>query len=253
MPTTLDKHLLYELCVTDGPRLARFLRAVHGKDPTILREDFSGSAALARAWAFEGLPAVAVDFDPLVLARAEAPRITTLVADAARCRVKADIIAATNFPLGYYHTRKALLAYLKNTRLALRPKGIFAADIYGGSDSFRPLKLTQKLRGPAGQRIAYTWEQRLADPVSGLVLNSLSFDIKQGTRARKLHDAFVYHWRLWSIPELRDALTDAGFRSVEVYSRLGDAIDSDGNLHVLPLDPLQDLDDNYVVYVIGRR
>ncbi len=255
VPTTplLDKHDLYELCVTDGPRLARFLRAVHGHKPSVLREDFSGTAALARAWAATGSSAIAVDIDPLVLARAQAPGIKTVVSDAVRCRLKADIIAATNFPLGYFHSRDALVAYLKAAHRSLAPRGIFAADLYGGADSFRSLKLTQKRRGPAGERITYTWEQRHADPVSGLVLDTLSFSVTKGSRTRKHPDAFVYRWRLWAIPELKDALADAGFQPALVYARLGDAIDSDGNLYVLPLKHGHDLDDNYVVYVVARR
>lgn len=252
-PPHLDKHDLYERCVTDGPRLARFLRAVHGRNRAILREDFSGSAALARAWAASGSPAIAVDIDPLVLTRAQAPGVKVVVSDAARCRLRADIIAATNFPLGYFHTRTSLVAYLKTARRSLSPRGIFAADLYGGADSFRPLKITQKCRGPAGERITYTWEQRHADPVTGLVLDTLSFSVTAGSRTRKLPDAFVYRWRLWSIPELKDALADAGFRSADVYSRLGDAIDADGNLYVLPLGNDHDLDDNYVVYIVARR
>ena len=245
---------LYELCVTDAPRLARFIAAVHGRKPRTLREDFSGTGALARAWASAYGDAVAVDLDRKPLARAKAPGVRTIRADATRCRVKADIIAATNFPLGYFHERAALVAYLKHARACLNPRGILLADLYGGDGAMQPLTIKKKARGPAGERVDYTWEQREADPTTNLVLDTLSFVVtpKKGP-AKRFPDAFVYHWRLWSIPELRDAMLEAGFRRVEVYSRMGDAIDSDGNLYVRPHEPGDPLEDNYVVYVVGRK
>jgi hypothetical protein len=32
-----------------------------------------------------------------------------------------------------------------------------------------------------------------------------------------MNRAFRYHWRVWSIPELRDILHDAGFGQVDCY------------------------------------
>ena len=45
-----DKHDLYELCVQSPKDLVPLLRAVHGNDPEILGEDFSGTAALSHLW-----------------------------------------------------------------------------------------------------------------------------------------------------------------------------------------------------------
>lgn len=253
----LHRFTLYELAVTDAPRLARFILAAHGRSPRTLREDFSGSGALARAWPglVPGGAALAVDLEAEPLRHAKAPGVRTLRADVLDCPAKADVIAATNFPLGYFHTRPELLAYLKHARRCLNPKGILLADLYGGRDALTPLTIRRKLRGPRGERIEYTWEQREADPATNLVLDTLSFKVaaKPGAKPRVLKDAFVYRWRLWSIPELRDALTDAGFRAVDLYSRMGDAVDGDGNLYVRPHDASDELDENYVVYVVGRR
>ena len=175
----LDRLSLYELAVTDAPRLARFVHAAHGRSPLTLREDFSGSGALARAWPalVPGGAALAVDLDPDPLRRAKAPGVRTLRADVLDCPAKADVIAATNFPLGYFHTRPALLAYLKHARRCLNPKGILLADLYGGRDALTPLKIRRKLRAPSGERVEYTWEQREADPSTNLVLDTLSFKI----------------------------------------------------------------------------
>ncbi len=254
----LDRFDLYELCVTDAPRLARFLHAVHGRAPQTIREDFSGTGALARAWAavIPGGSATAVDRDPEPLARCRGVRgVRAIVRDAARCRAGADVIAATNFPIGYWHDRASLLRYFRAVRASLNPRGIFACDTYGGRDAFERLTITRRVRGPGGERIEHAWEQRDADPAGAMVTDVLHFRVRNrgARRDRVLRDAFVYRWRLWSIAEVRDALSEAGFSAVEVYDRLGDAVDHRGRLHVRPLRPGDPLDENYVVYVVGRR
>lgn len=256
---------LYELCVTEPVRLIRFLDAAHGRKPKTLREDFCGSGALARGWAdsHRVRRSIAVDIDPAVLALAAAhPRVEPIVADAKRCDAKADIIAATNFPIGYQHSRAALLQYLKAVRKSLNKNGVFACDLYGGRDAFSPGKIIQMLRAPKsapwnGELVEYTFEQRAADPISGLVLDALHFRVWKKTNKSKtpdfeLKDAFVYHWRLWSLSELTDAMREAGFQSVDVHDRLGDAIDSDGRLHLRQASPENPLDENWVAYVVAR-
>jgi hypothetical protein len=100
----LDAYALYELCVTEPARVVKFVEAVHPGVPRVLREDFSGTGALARAWAgsAESRSAIAVDVDPKPLARLRGvERVRAACARAEACRLKADVVAATNFPLGY--------------------------------------------------------------------------------------------------------------------------------------------------------
>jgi hypothetical protein len=264
----LDPYALYELCVTEPERVVRFIEAVHGGTPRVLREDFSGTGALARAWAAcsERRSAIAVDSDPAPLARLQGtPRVRIVRARAESCRRKADVIAATNFPLGYFHDRAALVRYLRRVRASLSRGGVFVADMYGGADAFTPMTLKRTRRGPGGERVEYTWEQRHADALSGLVLNTLSFRVWPARRSARAHptsprpsprvrvfpDAFVYHWRLWSIPELRDAVRDAGFATFDVYDELADAVDDDGRVYVSPVRE-GELERNWVVYLIAR-
>jgi SAM-dependent methyltransferase len=251
----LDPHDLYEICVTEPVRLTRFLVAVHGARPRVLREDFCGTGALARHWT-RTIPrarAIAIDADPGVLTRASAPRVRTVCANVMNAHDRGDILAATNFSIGYWRSRTQLVAYLKHARDCLNPRGTFVCDTYGGRDAFRTLSLTQKFKGARGERIEYTFAQRDADAITGMVLDTLSFVVRPAVRAKPIRfpDAFAYRWRLWSIPELGDALRDAGFSHFDVYDRLGDAIDSRKRLHVRPATP--PLDDNYVVYLVARR
>ncbi|MEK6702768.1 MAG: class I SAM-dependent methyltransferase [Planctomycetota bacterium] len=260
----MDRYQLYELCVTDPPRLTRFLAAVHGgtrkspRPPLTLREDFCGSGAVARYWATAGPKrrAIAVDNDARVLKKAKGPGVRTIASDAARCKAKADIISATNFPIGYWHTREELVAYLRTAKSSLNPRGIFVCDMYGGRSAFTsPTATRRTFRASTGERVEYTWRQVEADPISGLVTDTLSFRVTRKGQARaEIHrDAFVYHWRLWSIPELTDVMHEAGFAKVEVYDRLGDAIDGDGRLYVRPVGPGEGLDEDWVVYIAARK
>ena len=60
----------------------------------------------------------------------------------------------------------------------------------------------------------YVWDQHLFDPVSNHVINYIHFEFPDGSQMRR---AFTYDWRLWSIPELRDVLAEAGFSEIDVY------------------------------------
>lgn len=252
----MDRYDLYELAATDPRRTIPFLLAVHAGAPTSLREDFCGSGALARAWASSdpSRTSLAVDLDPEALEALRArlthdarARVTLRCADVMATTDQADLIAALNFPIGYFHSRSALLAYLRHAHACLRPSGVLVFDTYLGRDAFTPSEVDQDL--PGG--MVYTWEQREADPLTGRVLNAMHFAPK-GRRGPSIRDAFTYDWRLWSVPELRDALEEAGFGAVRVYARLGDAIDSQGRVLLRPAEP-DDLDDNDVVYLAARR
>jgi hypothetical protein len=70
---------------------------------------------------------------------------------------------------------------------------------------------------------------------------------------QEMFDAFVYEWRLWSVPELRDAMDEAGFSKTQVYAKLADAWDDEGNAYVEPvMDAEDELDESFIVMVAGR-
>jgi hypothetical protein len=262
-----DRFYFYELAVTNADMLARFCRALHLGTPATLREDFSGTAALARAWLTldPAYRAIAVDHDPAVLLRANSQatrantrrRLRTIAHDVLHTTAepaKADIIAATNFPLGYFHTRRELVSYLRLARSRLNKHGVFLADTYGGTSSLSVGATKRTFVEPDGRRFVYVWDQIDTDPRTGLVRNAIHFQFLDAKGKKKwIRNAFTYHWRLWSIPELKDALADAGFREVEVHDRLGDAIDSEGRLFLAEPDPDHRLDPEWVAYVAARR
>jgi len=265
----LDKFDLYELCVQSPEYDAKMLRAIHGHSPTVLGEDFCGSAGISRAWV--GLDrecrAIAVDRDAPTLARAQskdpgitderaAGRITYVLCDVMSVRDRCDVITVQNFSICELDERPTLVNYLRHARTRLSPRGLFACDIYAGADCFYTGHTKRAVEGPNGEKIVYTWEHRTSDPLRARVQNAMHFDVRGGSAGRKtvrLHDAFVYDWRLWSPPELADAMLEAGFSRVQFFPRFAEAIDDDERFHVLPIEDSNELSDSFSVYVVGRR
>lgn len=270
----VNKFDLYELCVQTPAMQARFLEAVHngggvgGAGGLTLGEDFAGPAGIARAWVAlsEGHRAVCTDRDPEplehaarraeeMLGRGTSGRLAFVADDVLVARRGMDVIAALNFAVCELTQRAALLTYLRHALCRLETGGVLVADLYGGSDAFATGMSEQVIETAAGP-VTYAWEQRAADPLTGRVVNAMHFGLPGGER---VPDAFVYHWRLWGVAELRDAMREAGFASTQVYGSLGGAIDEEGRLYALPdaddaegvSDPAA-LDDPYVVYIAGR-
>lgn len=243
-PLTLTD--LFDLCVADGPRTVEFLLALHEGSPRVLREEFCGLAGLSRAWLqrVEGGDAVAVD-------PAAKPHTVGGVKVVPRSARKADVTALAGFSVGNLHTRHALVRFLSGARQRLARKGLLTLDLYGGTRAFQVGEHIRTLTGPAGERVEYTFEQREADAANGMVTNALSFTVrdKRKSRAAVHEDALVYRWRLWSPPEVRDALADAGFRKVELYERSeGD----EGELLIRPLGDPSELPDDWVLSIVAR-
>lgn len=278
----MDKHDLYELCVQSPRHLTLFLRELHGSQPLALREDFCGTALLSRRWIAEGLKrgddsrAVATDLDAGALARARADarqaripddRLHLLHADATAPSpppgtapdlwdAPADVIFVGNFSIGYIFDRPTLLAYLRRSHARLARGnggwggGIFVCDTYGGANAYKTGHASQRTHiGRRGEVVTYTWEHVFADPTTATVENAIHFRVREKDEVTAdLPSAFTYRWRLWTIPELRDAMHEAGFTSTDVYARLITA----PNEPPEPVRDPSDLNDNWVVCVVGR-
>lgn len=261
---------LYESCVQNPELAVKLLRGIHADSPRILAEDFCGTAALSRAWA-RAIPdarAIAADIDPAPLKRAKSeiaksrPAIgkrvrilrANVLTSAPLAKLRADVLFVGNFSIGEIHDRATLVRYLARSRNRLLPSGVFVCDIYAGESAFREGTTQREHILAGGTRVKYTWEQRTADPFTGLVENALHFRVFKGSElVQDLRDAFVYHWRLWSIPELRDAMLEAGFDRVDVYAQLPDAEDSDGNVYASPVDDPAELGPSFIVCIAARN
>lgn len=267
--TLVNRYDLYELAVQCPPIEAAFLEAVHGDAPKALGEDFSGPAGVGRAWIArnDNYTAIAADRDEAPLRHAvrrlteqhgnhAIERLTVRPHDVLEVGDRADIIAALNFALYEIHTRPRLVTYLRHTLMRLNAGGVLVCDTYGGADQWISGTHSQTIETDLGA-IEYAWEQRTADPTTARITNAIHFTLPSGV---DLQDAFLYDWRHWAAADIREAMREAGFRTTEVYDRYGDAMDQDGNLLVRPIstdandqqdDPVE-LDDTFVLYVVGR-
>ncbi|XP_071729759.1 uncharacterized protein [Rutidosis leptorrhynchoides] len=122
-----------------------------------------------------------------------------------------DIICAFNYSCCCLHSRRELVSYFKHARNALSKKGgIFVMDLYGGTSSECELRMQRRF-----PNFTYTWEQAGFDIVQRKTRISLHFTLQK----KKLRHAFSYSWRLWSLPEIKDCMEEAGFRSVHFWMR----------------------------------
>lgn len=251
-----DRHDLYEACVQSPPEMALMLRAIHGNRPLSLGEDFAGTAALSRHWveAVAGGRAVAVDLDADTLARAGTPaNVRTTVGDVRSETEPVDCLFVGNFSIGYLHTRGELVGYLRHARSRMNPGGVFVCDTYGGESAYHLGSVDRDVALPGGLTCRYRWEQRKADPLTGMVTDAIHFRVFDVDEVvADFPDAYIYHWRLWSVPELRDALAQAGFASTDIYSNLPDAVDDEGNAYAQPITDPDWLGDSFIVCVAGR-
>jgi len=261
-----DRFDLYELCVQSPDLLAGLLRAIHEREPEVLCEDFCGTAALSREWGRTGGRAVAFDLDEETLARALkriaelglAERVGVHHADVralgAGDHAPADVLFVGNFSIGEIHDRSSLVQYLKAAFERTAPGGVFVCDTYGGETSFL-VGDTQREYRTNGRRVLYRWEQREANPLTGMVIDAIHFRVvgRSGELEADFPDAFVYEWRLWSVPELRDAMLEAGFESTAVYNSLPDAVDDEGNAYVEQVTDPERLGESFIVCVAARK
>ena len=222
-----DKYDCYQKSVQEPdaeiPVIRRIFRKHRGRAPHSLREDFCGTAAMTCAWIRDHSEntAVGIDLDPECLAWGAKHNVGALSPDQ-QARVKliegnvldvghepVDVTLAFNFSYFLFRTRPEMLRYLKSARATLGSDGILFLDAYGGVEAQQPKIVRRACAG-----FTYVWEQRSFDPIHNWGQNFIHYEFPDGSAIRR---AFRYDWRIWSIPELREILADAGFSQTEVY------------------------------------
>lgn len=199
--------------------------------PITLREDFCGTAHLASTWvrSGDGRAALGVDCDPNVLDWARRHNVDPLGRDAARLPLRADDVMAVddvadalvslNFSHWVYHDRAALSAYVQHAYACIEPGGLFICDAFGGPASITPC-IDER---PFGD-FTYRWQQVSFDPITHRIRCAIHFAFRNGTEMR---NAFSYDWRMWSLPEMQELLTDAGFGDIGIYFESEDGFIAD--------------------------
>ncbi|MGH8372983.1 MAG: class I SAM-dependent methyltransferase [Gammaproteobacteria bacterium] len=227
MASRADRHDLYQKSVQDVGWevgfLERIFHELRGRAPLSMREDFCGTALAACEWVRRNPrhTAVGVDLDAEVLAWGREHNLSKLTSEASKriellqqdvLKVRTqpvDMLLAFNFSYWIFKERAILKRYFRRARESLNAGGLFLLDAYGGSDAY----LEMRERDDLG-RFTYIWDQADYDPISSHATCHIHFAFPDGSR---LNQAFTYHWRLWTLPELRELLLEAGFSAVSVY------------------------------------
>lgn len=259
---TADRHDLYERSVQDTETEIDFVDKVwqerRGRHAVTIREDFCGTAQTSVEWVNrrDNNVAYGVDLDEEVVAwgarktekrldESQMERLTVLLEDVRTVDVgKIDTVLAMNFSYFLFKTRDDLRAYFKKVHEHLVDDGIFILDAYGGSDSYTEMEEERDLDG-----FTYVWDQDHYNPITGDVVNKIHFRFPDGT---EMTDAFIYEWRLWSLPEIKELLLEAGFSEATVYWEGTDEETEDGDGEFEPSDRGEACA-GWIAYIVGEK
>jgi cyclopropane fatty-acyl-phospholipid synthase-like methyltransferase len=263
MAEKADRHVLYEKSVQNVAYEYKFVsdtfRKLRGRRPRHVREDFCGTAAMCCEWVGRSKQntAIGVDIDPEVLAWGREHNLARLAPEARLrinllqedvFRVKTDkpveVVLAMNFSYQLFMTREKLGGYLRKVREALGTDGILFMDAYGGYDAHREIREKTKYKG-----FKYIWEQARYNPIDGKMRCHIHFGFPDGSKMKK---AFSYEWRLWSLPELRELLDEAGFSKVTVYWEETDPETGEGASVYSPAT-VGDADPGWVCFLVAEK
>lgn len=260
---TADRYALYLASVQAPDVDVKFFNRVYRNNfssrATVLREDFCGTAAVCCEWVKRKKDRVAygVDLDPEPLAWGTEHNLAELSKEA-RSRVHlvegdvrtaevpaADIVAAQNFSYCIFETRDELRSYFARIHSQMAKKGVFILDLFGGYESLEDDR--EEINEYDG--FDYVWNQAKYDPITAHGTYKIHFHFDDGS---ELRDAFVYEWRLWTIPEVREVLVEAGFDRADVYWEGTDAKSGEGD-GVFSRTDHGDSDPAWNAYIVGVK
>lgn len=256
-----ELHDLYEESVQAVDAEVEFLEetflALRGRQAVSFREDFCGTASAACEWVRSSSErfAIGVDNEPSVLDWGRKHRVSKLPeVDRARVRLleddvftveteKVDIVGAFNFSYFIFETRDTLRTYFERCRDALVDDGILFLDAFGGPEGIEVQKEKTKF-----DNFTYIWDQAEFHPVTNHMRCHIHFKFPDGSKIKK---AFTYEWRIWSLPEIRELLLEAGFKSARVYWE-GEDEDGEGNGEFTETST-GDADLAWVAYIVAEK
>jgi len=280
MADVVDKYVLYQLSVQEPEHEAAFFDRVyearHGRKPRVLREDFCGTFAVCCEWVKlgEDRRAIGVDLDPEPLEWGKAHNLTKAPEDRrgqielrlddvrTHGEPRADILAAQNFSFWLFKTRPEAINYFRTARDNLADGGLMIIDMMGGGECFE--EEHEDVRSISGYdkavkhrddkppckigKFKYVWEQHRFNPITHDASFYIHFRFKDGSRWPR---AFEYHWRFWTIPEVREMLAEAGFRESIVYWENEDE-DADEQDAWQPAEQAPS-DPSWIAYIVAVR
>ena len=266
MAASADRHLLYQQSVQDVVAEIDFVEQtwseLRQRPAVFLREDFCGTGNTACEWVTrdDSHHAVGIDLDESVLAWGrshnlgklrvdQSERIELLNEDVLSARPGlADIILAMNFSYYLFLERDKLREYFANALDGLVSDGVLFLDAYGGYEAPMVLTEPRTCEDADGNEFTYIWDQATFNPIDSCMNCHIHFEFPDKSRIEK---AFSYYWRLWTLPEIREVLYEAGFSRVKVYWEGTDESSNEGNGIYAPTET-GDADPGWVCYIVAE-
>ena len=260
MAKTADRHELYQKSVQDPKAEINFFDKVYKKHrrrrAMSFKEDFCGTAYLSTTWvkSHKKRTAIGVDFHQPTLdwglehhvAPAKASvrdRITLINANVLDVKQPlVDMTCALNFSYCVFKTRSELQHYCNVAYEGLNDKGMFFCELFGGTEGIVDLIEYRELPG-----FTYVWEQAKYNPITNEILCHIHYEFPDGSKMKK---AFTYDWRLWSIPEVRECLMEAGFKKTEVW---WDPVEDDEKDDYYRVTEEEENQEGWLVYIVGIK
>ncbi|MGI9229464.1 MAG: class I SAM-dependent methyltransferase [Gammaproteobacteria bacterium] len=221
-----DIHKLYEASVQCSESEIDFVdetfTELRKRPAILLREDFCGTMNTSCEWIKRRSEnhAIGVDLEPSVLQWGREHHLAELSAEQHKRMTvlnenvlsvnsgPVDIVLAMNFSYWIFKTRELMQQYFRSVYESLNDDGIMFLDAFGGYEAFQVMDERTK-----HGKFTYIWDQADYNPISGDYLCHIHFKFRDGS---KIENAFTYDWRLWTLPEITEVLTAAGFQ-VTVY------------------------------------
>lgn len=263
MAARADRHVLYQQAVQSVDAEIDFIdetfKDLRGRKPRVIREDFCGTANSSCEFVRRrpGNRAYGVDLccetldwglrhNVAKLKPGARERIKLLCENVLTVKTEpVDAVLAMNFSYFIFRDRATMRAYYRNVLEGLAPDGIFFLDLYGGSDAYREIREKRDIDG----KFTYVWEQAEFDPLSGRTLCHIHFHFPDGSKMRR---AFSYEWRMWSAPEIREILAEAGFSRSTVYWEGTDEETGEGDGNFEPTDR-GEADQAWIAYIVAEK
>jgi len=223
-----------------------------------IREDFCASAKISSAWVQDTDTniAYAIDLDAKILKYAkntfeknltvdQLNRVKLIKGDSLSYKTpKVDSVVAFNFSYWVFKNRKDLISYFKNAYRSLNNNGLLMLDSFGGYEAHQELEERTNHNG-----FTYCWDQHSFNPITNDLTCYIHFEFKDGSSIKK---AFEYRWRLWSLPEIKECLIEAGFKNIDIYMQDWDDEKDEETEEFYKMTKC-DADPGWVAYIIATK
>ncbi len=262
---TSDKFVCYQKSVqAPDHEVDFFIRAYrdcYRKTPFAMREDFCGTFAVCCKWvaSHPKRTAIGVDYCGQTLEWGRENNLCELDAQSQqrvrlieqdvrkRNRPQVDVLSAQNFSFWIFKTRAEVINYFKTARANLKSEGIMVMDMMGGGECYTEGHTDKRKIKKGKKGFSYHWTQVSFNPINHDAEFNISFKFADGSWMKQ---AFVYQWRFWSIPEVREMLAEAGFSDSYVYWDVEPDENEDSiwkRQQVAPSDP------SWICYVVAKK